>query len=168
MNKYIECGAVANTHGISGGVKALSWCDSPEVLASLPSVYVEQLGVYSELEIESASVYKDTVIFTFAGIDTIEKAVKLKGKTLYALRDDFQLEDGEYFIADLIGLDVIDAETGKIYGKIEGVNTNASQTLYEVKTEIGIRLLPAVDAFIKEIVHGKCVYVNNIPGLLDD
>lgn len=167
MNKYLECGAVANTHGIDGGIKAISWCDSPEVLASLPSVYTEQLGVYTELEIESASVYKDTVIFTFKGIDSIEKATKLKGKTLYASRDDFNLEEGEYFIADLIGLDVIDCESGRVYGKIEGVNTNASQILYEVKTETEIRLLPAVDAFIKEIVPEKCVYVNNIPGLLD-
>ncbi len=167
MNKYLECGVIANSHGINGAVKALSWCDSPDVLASLPSVYIEQLGVYVELNIESASVYKDTVIFTFSGIDDIDKAVRLKGKTLYALRDDFHLEDGEYFIADLIGLDVIDAENGVIYGKIEGVNTNASQMLYEVKTESGIKLLPAVDAFIKEIVYEKCVYVNNIPGLLD-
>jgi len=168
MDKYIECGAVANTHGITGAVKALSWCDSPDVLASLPSVFTEQLGVFTQHEIESASVYKDMVIFTFVGIDSIEKAAKLKGKTLYALRDDFQLQEGEYFIADLIGLEVIDAESGKIYGRIEGVNTNASQTLYEVLTATGTRLLPAVDAFIKEIVHGKCVYVNNIPGLLED
>lgn len=167
MNKYLECGVIANTHGIDGGVKAISWCDSPEVLASLPSVYTEQLGVYIELEIESSSVYKDTVIFTFKGIDSIEKAARLKGKTLYALRDDFQLEEGEFFIADLIGLDVIDAESGKVYGKIEGVNTGTAQTLYEVKTETEIRLLPAVDAFIKEIIPEKCVYVNNIPGLLD-
>lgn len=167
MNKYLECGVISNTHGINGAVKALSWCDSPDVLASLPSVYFEQLGVYVELEIEDASVYKDTVIFTFKGIDTIEKAAKMKGKTLYASRDDFQLEEGDYFIADLIGLDVIDAENGKFYGKIEGVNTNASQILYEVKTETEIKLLPAVDAFIKEIVPEKCVYVNNIPGLLD-
>ena len=50
MNKYLECGVISNTHGIDGSVKALSWCDSPEVLASLPSVYTEQLGVYVELE----------------------------------------------------------------------------------------------------------------------
>ena len=168
MNKYLECGVISNTHGIDGAVKALSWCDSPEVLASLPSVYYEQLGVYVELTIERASVYKDTVIFSFAGIDSIDKAARFKGKTLYALRDDFQLDEDEYFIADIIGLDVIDAESGKVYGKIDGVNTNASQTLYEVKTESGIKLLPAVDAFIKEIVYEKCVYVNNIPGLLDD
>ena len=168
MNKYLECGVIANTHGIDGAVKAVSWCDTPDVLASLPSVYFEQLGVYAELEIEGASVYKDMVIFTFKGIDSIDKAARLKGKTLYALRDDFELDEGEYFIADLIGLDVIDAENGKVYGKIEGVNTNASQTLYEVRTDSGIKLLPAVDAFIKEIVYEKCVYVHNIPGLLAD
>ncbi len=168
MNKYLECGFISNTHGIAGGLKVQSWCDSPEVLASLPSVFTEKFGVYIEHKVKSASVYKDTVIFTFNGIDTIEAAAKLKGKTLYALRDDFHLQEGEYFIADLIGLDVIDAENGKVYGQIKGVNTNGIQILYEVKTENGIKLLPAVDAFIKKTVPEKCVYVNNIPGLLDD
>ncbi len=168
MDKYLECGVISNTHGINGSVKAQSWCNFPEDLASLPAVYTETLGCYTEFKIESASVYKDTVILTLDGIDSIEKAVRLKGKTIYALRDDFRLSEGEYFIADLIGLDVTDAESGKVYGKIEGVNTNAAQMLYEVKTPFGIRLLPAVDAFIKETVPGKCVYVKNIPGLLDE
>jgi 16S rRNA processing protein RimM len=168
MNKYLECGTITNTHGIDGAVKSLSWCNSPEVLASFPAVYTEQLGVYRKLSVKSASVYKNMVIFTFDEVDSVEKATKLKGRTIYADREDFNLQEGEYFLADLIGLDVIDANTEKLYGKVEGVNTNASQVLYEVKTELGIRLLPAVDAFIKEIVPEKCIYVTPIPGLLDE
>jgi 16S rRNA processing protein RimM len=168
MQKYLECGIITNTHGINGALKVLSQCDSPDVLAELEYVYIEQLGVYRELEVTSATVYKDTVIFTFDGIDTVDKAARLKGKTLFADREDFILEDGEYFLADIIGLDVIDANTGKTYGKVENVNTNSAQMLYEVKTEKGIRLLPAVDAFIKEVVLDKAIYVTPVAGLLDD
>ena len=121
MQKYLECGIITNTHGINGRVKVLSQCDTPEDLASLEYVYIEQLGVYRELEVTSASVYKDTVIFTFDGIDSIDKASRLKGKTLYADRDDFGLEEGEYFLADVIGCKVIDENSGKVYGVIEGV-----------------------------------------------
>jgi 16S rRNA processing protein RimM len=168
MQKYLECGIITNTHGINGGVKVLSQCDTPEDLASLEYVYIEQLGVYRELEVTSASVYKDTVIFTFDGIDSIDKASRLKGKTLYADRDDFGLEEGEYFLADVIGCKVIDENSGKVYGVIEGVNTNSAQLLYEVKTEGGIRLLPAVDAFISRVEIPEAVYVTPVPGLLDD
>lgn len=168
MQKYLECGIIVNTHGINGAVKVLNQCDDPETLASLEYVYTEQLGVMRELTVTDASVYKDTVIFTFEGIDSIEKAARLKGKTLYADRDDFELEEGEYFLADIIGLKVIDAESGKLYGTVEGVNTNSAQLLYEIKTVSGIRLLPAVDAFIKRVVLEEAVYVTPVPGLLED
>ena len=168
MQKYLECGAISNTHGINGAVKVVNQCDAPEVLASLEYVYIEQLGVYRELTVTSSSVYKDTVIFTFDGIDTIEKAAKLKGKTLYADREDFELEEGTFFLADIIGLKVVDAGNGKVYGFVENVNTNSAPLLYEVKTESGIKLLPAVDAFIKEIVLEEAVYVTPVPGLLED
>ena len=168
MQKYLECGTVSNTHGIAGAVKVYSLCDSPEVLADLPVVYVQKLGVYRELKVTSSSVYKQTVIFTFEGVDSIDKASRLKNCTLYADRDDFGLPEGTFFLADLIGLEVIDANTEKVYGKVSGVNTNSAQLLYEVETESGIKLLPAVDAFIKEIVPEKCIYVTPVAGLFED
>ena len=168
MKKYLECAVVANTHGINGAIKALSQCDTPEDLAALDRVYVEQLGVKRELKVTSSSVYKDMVIFTFEGVDDIDKAMRLKGRTLFADREDFGLDEGEFFLADIIGLDVIDADSKKVYGTIENVNTNSAQLLYEVKTPNGIRLLPAVDAFIKEVVLEEAVYVTPIKGLLDD
>lgn len=168
MQKYLECGIVTNTHGINGAVKVLSQCDTPEDLAALDRVYIEQLGVHRELKVASASVYKDTVIFIFEGVDDIDKAARLKGRTIYADREDFGLEDGEYFLADIIGLKVIDADSGKLYGTVENVNTNSAQLLYEVKTENGIKLLPAVDAFIKEVVLEDAVYVTPVAGLLED
>ncbi len=168
QNEYIECGSVSTTHGINGAVKVRSLCNTPEDLASLPALYLPKLGVYRKLEVKEASVYKDTVIFLFEGINSIDIASTLKGKTLYALREDFPLEDGEYFIADIIGLEVKNADTGKVYGKVIGVNTNTPQMLYEIETESGVRLLPAVDAFVKDIHPEKGIFVTPIPGLLED
>ncbi len=165
---YLECGSVSTTHGINGAVKVRSLCNTPEDLASLSTLYLPKLGVYRKLEVKEASVYKDIVIFSFEGIEDIDKAAALKGKTLYALRDDLMLDEGEYFLADIIGLDVKDANSGKVYGKIISVDTNTPQMLYEVETENGSRLIPAVDAFIKEIVLWDAVYVTPIPGLLED
>ncbi len=167
-NEYIECGIVSNTHGINGAVKVRSLCNTPDDLASLSTLYLPKLGVYRKLEVNEASVYKDTVIFSFDEINSIDSASALKGKTLYALREDFDLDEGEYFITDIIGLDVKDATSGKIYGKVVGINTNTPQMLYEVETPFGIKLLPAVGAFIKEIALESAVFVTPIPGLLED
>ncbi len=168
MEKFLVCGKVTNTHGIKGAVKVTSYCDTPEDLASLPSVYTERLGVYTRLDIIDASVYKDTVILTLDGINDIEKASQLKNRMVYASRDDFKLREGSFFLADLIGLEVIDAANGKVYGKIENVNTSSPQLLYEIKTVSGTKLLPAVDAFIKEIIPDQAMLVTPVPGLLDD
>lgn len=169
MKQYLECGKIINTHGISGAVKVSSACDTPYDLAELENLYIEQLGVYRKLTVTSASVYKDTVIMTFEGINDIDSATRLKNRTVFADRSDIYLEEGAYFLADIIGLPVIDAETQRVYGVIEGVNTNTPQLLYEVKTENGdVKLLPAVDAFIKEVKLESGVYVTPIQGLLDD
>ena len=168
MQKYLECGTIINTHGIAGAVKVLSACDTPYDLAELENLYILQLGAYRKLTVTSASVYKDTVIMTFEGITDIEQAARLKNRVVYADRDDLYLEEGSYFLADIIGLPVIDAENGKVYGTVESVNTNTPQLLYEVKTESGeIKLLPAVDAFIKEVDLEKGIFVTPIEGLLD-
>ena len=167
MKKYLECGTVINTHGVKGALKVYSLCNSPRQLADLPQVYYCVLGEYRKLSTESASVYKDTVIFVFSEIKDMDSALRLKGKTLYADRDDIVLADGEYFLADLIGLDVIDERTGEKYGVVENVNADGAQTLYEIRTENGIKLLPAVDEFIKRIDFEKAVYITPCEGLFE-
>ena len=86
---------------------------------------------------------------------------------MYADRDDIALDEGEYFLADLIGLAVIDDRTGEKYGTVENVNTGGAQTLYEIRTESGIKLMPAVDEFVKRIDFEKAVYVTPCEGLFD-
>ena len=167
MKKYLECGTVTNTHGVRGAVKVYSLCNSPKRLAEIPRVYYSVLGDYRKLTPMSAGVYKDTVIFVFEEITDFESAISLKGKTLYADRDDIALDEGEYFLADLIGLAVIDDRTGEKYGTVENVNTGGAQTLYEIRTESGIKLMPAVDEFVKRIDFEKAVYVTPCEGLFD-
>ena len=91
----------------------------------------------------------------------------LKNKTVYASRKDFVLEDGEYFIADLIGIDVIDAKTMQIYGKLTDIINRGASDIYVVQTPNGERMIPAVDEFIDRVDIKSGVYVNTIPGLLD-
>lgn len=165
---YIECGKIINTHSFRGAVKIDPWCNTPKDFTSLKRVFLPTAdGGYTEKKVLHASVFKQFVIAELSGVDDMDKAMLLKNTVVYAAREDFKLSEGEYFVSDLEGLDVIDADTGKIYGTLlETVNRGASD-IYVVKTENGERMIPAVDEFIDRIDIEVGVFVKPIPGMFD-
>ena len=165
--KYIECGKIINTHGCHGGVKIEPWCNTPYDFADLRRVYLLNNGNYVEKKLKKASVFKQFVVAEIEGITDMNTAMAMKNTVLYAAREDFTLEDGEYFIADIIGIDVIDAESGKVYGKLTDIINRGASDIYVVQTESGERMIPAVDEFIVKTDINKGVFVKVIPGLLD-
>ena len=165
--KYIECAKIINTHGCHGGLKLESWCNSPEVLAELKCVYLNESGKYIKYKVKRSAIFKQFVLVDLDGICDMDSAISLKNKILYADRADFALEDGEYFIADIIGLDVIDFENGKIYGKVAEIINRGASDIYVVQTPNGERMIPAVNEFIAKVDIQKGVFVRTIPGLLD-
>ncbi|MBQ7124816.1 MAG: 16S rRNA processing protein RimM [Clostridia bacterium] len=171
MRKYIEIGKITRPHGINGAVKSEPWCDSPSVLASLKKIYLadkkSEVG-FSEKKILKASVQKDRVILLIEGIESPEAAERLRDTLIYADRGDIPLEDGAFLIDDLKGLDVIDISNGKIYGKLNDVLQGAAGDLYEINTEAGTVLIPAVKEFIKEINLEKGIFISPIEGMFDD
>ena len=167
-DKYLECGKIINTHGIKGAVKAESWCDSPYVLAELERVYTEENGKPKEYKVIKASVFKQFVIFELEGVYGMDAALAMKNKTLYASRDDIELEEGDFFIADLIGLPVIDVDSGKEYGKITDVINTGASDIYVIKTPAGEAMMPAVEEFVKEIDLEKGIFVKPIEGMFEN
>ena len=167
-NPYIECGKIINTHGVKGGIKLESWCNTPQDMAKLKRIYTLDGGEYLSRKVKKASVFKQFVIMELDGVEDIDAALMLKNRVVYAARKDFKLAKGEYFISDLVGLDVIDAESGKVYGTLrETINRGASD-IYVVDTPSGERMMPAVDEFVDRVDIEKGIYVRVIPGLLDD
>jgi 16S rRNA processing protein RimM len=165
--KYLECGRIINTHGIKGEVKIDSWCDSPEILAELDRVYFKENAAFVEKRVIRAYVHKRFVIAAIEGISDIDTAESMKDTVIYASRDDVPLDEGDYFIADLIGLPVIDADSGKLYGKISEVFNNGATDIYTVNTESGERMIPAVDEFIVSVDFDEGVLVRPIEGMFD-
>lgn len=166
-NKYLEAGKIANTHGINGDVVVESYCDSPEVLAALPSLYLKNGEVFRELTIQKASLFKGRVLFHFASYDRIEDAIPLKNRLLYARREDFDLEEGEHFVADLIGLPVWDNESGECYGKLSDVLNYGASDIYEITREDGRKnYVPVVPEFVKRVELEKGIFISVIEGLL--
>ena len=166
-NRFLECGKIINTHGIRGGVKLECWCDTPEDLASLKKVYFLEGDAHTEHKVKRASVFKQFVLMELDGVGDIDAAMRLKGTVVYADRDDIRVEEGSYFIADMIGLPVIDTDTGKSIGTLSGVMNLGASDIYTVKTDKGERMIPAVPEFIKEVDIDKGIFVSLIEGMLD-
>jgi len=165
--KYLECGKIVNTHGVKGAVKLESWCNTPHDLAELERIFISQPGGMKEYHVKHASVFKQFVIAELDGINDFDTAFALKNKTAYASRDDFLLEDGDYFIADLIGLPVIDVNTKAVYGKLKEIINRGASDIYVIDTDSGEKMMPAVDEFVKEIDVNKGIFVAPIEGMLD-
>lgn len=166
-NPYIECGKIINAHGCHGALKLESWCNSPDELAALERLFLKNGAVYTERRVVRSSVYKQFAIVTLENVDSMDEALSLKGSTVYALREDFDLEEGEYFITDLTGLNVIDANDGRVYGKLSEVINRGASDIYVVDTPNGERMIPAVPEFIDRIELETGIFVTPIEGMLD-
>jgi len=145
VEKYLEAGKIVNTHGIRGEVKIQPWADSPDFLTPIKQFYIDG----EPITVTSAKAHKGCVIAALDGVTDFDGAIKLKNKTIYIDRSDAQIEEGRHFIADLIGLRAIDAETGAEFGRISDVLSLPSNDVYVIAGSREI-LVPAVPDFIIE------------------
>ncbi len=173
--EYLDCAEIVGTHGVQGGMRLQSRADTPRTLTKMKRMFLPVPGGFRELKITRASVQKSMVLIWFQGIDTLEAAIPYKGKVLFAHRDDFKLPKGQHFIADMLGLPVLDAETGETFGTLTDVNTSGVQELYTVqKPDGGTFLIPAVPVFVKKVSVDEetdgCapgIYVSLIDGMME-
>lgn len=167
MEQYLEIGKIVSTHGLRGELRVDPWCDSPQFLCQFKTLYLKK----GETKLSvSSRPHKTIAIVKAKGIDTIEEAEKLRGRILYINRSDARLAPGEYFIQDLMGLDVIDIDTSKSYGKITDVLKTGANDVYQVTDEKKKDyLIPVIDDVVKEIdINGGKVLIKPLKGIFDD
>lgn len=168
MEKYLEAGKLINTHGVRGEFKMDAWCDDLSDYLNVKAFYLEK-NSNSTLKIEKIRLFGKFLLVKFEGIDTLDDALRFKTKTVYVDRDDLKLKEGAVFLADIIGLDAIDANTDKVFGKVVDITDKGSGNLYEIELSNGKTcLVPAVEFFIKKIDLEKGVFINVIEGLCDE
>ena len=166
--EYLECGKICSAHGVRGVVKAEPWCDSPSVMTALSEIFFKKGDSYERCEVLGASSLGGLVLLTLSGVDSREAAQALKNTVIYARRADIPVPKGRVLIADMIGLEVIDADSGRVYGTLTDVSDGVRHQIYTIKTEKGEVLFPAVKEFLKEIDTEKGVFIHAIPGFFDD
>ena len=168
MTKYLEIGQIVNTFGIKGMVKVKPFTDDIKRFDKLEKVYVENKEGKKEYQIEEVKYHKNMVLIKFKGIENPEKANLLRESYLVVDRDTQEpLEEGTYYIVDMIGLEVYTDE-GENLGILEDIFNTGSNDIYVVKNELGKQiLLPAIKDVIKKVdMENKKVTVHLIPGLI--
>ena len=167
MQKRFEIGQIVNTFGIKGFVKIYPYVDDITRFDDLKKVYVKTNKTETLYKVESVRYHKNMVLLKLEGINNPEEVEKFKNAYLEIDREDaIPLEEGTYFIADLIGLEVY-TDDGKLLGKVDDIYNTGSKDIYVVKDELGKQvLLPGIDEVIKEVKLDDRIIVHLIPGLI--
>lgn len=160
----LEAGRIVNTHGVQGEVKIQSFCDTAGFLQQFDTFYIDQTPV----PVLSSRVHKNCLLARLKGVEDVDGAARLRGKSIYVDRSNITLPDGQYFIADLLGLTVYDAKTGDSIGKLTEVFPLPAGDVYSVKGERSY-LIPARGGFVASVdLDASRMTVNLIEGLAVD
>ena len=168
MLPNLEIGQIVNTFGIKGMVKVKPFTDDIKRFDNLKTVYIEKNNTQKEYEIEEVKYHKDMVLIKFKDVDTVEQAELLRNAYLTISRDSAEkLEEGRYYIVDMLGLEVYTDEQ-VLLGILDDIFNTGSNDIYVVKDKQGKQiLLPAIQDVIKQIdMENRKMIVHLLPGLV--
>ena len=163
--ELIETGKIVNTHGVKGELKVVPWADAPEVFRNFKTVTIDN----TPYTVRSVRFQGQNVLLKLDGINDMTAAEGLKNKVVFAPRKDFDLPDGTYFIADLIGLTVVEDETDKELGTITEVFSTGANDVYEVTAKNGTKhYIPAIkDCVCSTDLATNTMRIHVMEGLFD-
>jgi len=161
MKKYLEAGLLGAPRGIKGELRFTCWCDSPDFLKTVKRFYFDDKG---EKSLAVKRYYPSIPSIVFEGREDRQSAALLTGKALWFDREEIVLPEGVYFNADLIGLPVFDADSGREIGVLAAIEEGARNFLYRIEGETNY-LVPDVDAFVISRDPAKGITVRLIEGM---
>lgn len=152
MEDMLQVGVITQTHGVRGEVKVFPTTDDVNRFKKLKQVILDTGKETMPLEIQSVKFFKQFVILKFKGIDNINDIEKYKRCSLYVTREHaVPLEEDEYFIADIIGMEVC-TEDGNIFGTLKDVIETGANDVYVIENaEHGEVLVPAIKECIRSV-----------------
>ncbi len=164
----LQVGVITQTHGIRGEVKVFPTTDDASRFKKLKEVIMDTGRERIDMEIEGVKFFKQYAIVKFKGYDSINDIEKYKGARLFVTRDKaVKLKKDEYFIADLIDMDVV-TEDGELFGRLKDVMATGANDVYVVECGDGTEvLLPAIRECVKNIdMEQGRITVHIMEGLL--
>lgn len=169
MEDLFQVGIITGTHGLKGEVKVFPTTDDKQRFLDLEDVLLDTGKEMLELKVEYCKFFKKFVFVKFEGLDDINDVEQYKRCPLLVTRENaVELEEDEYYVADLLGLTIVD-DSGVTIGKLENVIATGANDVYEVLTEDGGRiLLPAIKECILDVdMEEGVILVHLMKGLAD-
>ncbi len=169
MDDLLRIGVVTSPHGIKGEVKVYITTDEPERFLQISDLVVDNHKEYRKMAIEDVKYFKNMVILKLSGIHDMDEAAAYRNADLLIHRSQSSpCKEGEYFIADLIGMEVVN-EKGEEVGTLTDVYETGANNVYEVTKKNGKQLLlPKIPECILHVdVENKRMQVYVMPGLED-
>jgi len=169
MEELLQVGAITSTHGVRGEVKVFPTTDDAKRFSKLKEVEMEAKEGTITLHIKGVKYFKQFVILKFAEYDSLNEVESIKGRKLFVTRKNaVKLQKDEYFIADLIGLTVID-EGKQLEGTLTDVLQTGANDVYDITLKDGRNLLlPAIaDCVLKVDLENEVIKIHILEGLLD-
>ena len=167
MEQFLRVGVISSTHGIRGEVKVFPTTDDAARFKKLKKVLLDTGKEQLELEVQSVKFFKQFVIVKFKGIDNINDIEMYKGKSLLVPREDaVALGKDEYYIADLIGMEVF-TEEGR-FGVLKDVMETGANEVYIIDSNRhGEVLIPAIKQCILDVdIEGRKMKIHLMDGLI--
>lgn len=168
MEKQLQVGVISSTHGVRGEVKVFPTTDNASRFKHLKKVYLDTGREQIPLEIQNVKFFKQFAILKFKGIDNINDIEKYKGKSLLIDREDaVELDEDEYYIADMIGMEVY-TEDGCLFGTLKDVMETGANDVYIVDSkDNGEVLIPAIrDCILDVDVEKNRMMIHLMEGLI--
>lgn len=166
VKQYLEAGKIVGTHGLKGEVRIDPWCDSAGFLCKFKKLYYAD---GSEISVVSARPHKNIAIVLFKNINSVEQADLLRGKIVYINREDVHLPKNTYFIQDIIGLKVYDADNNTEYGEITDVLKTGANDVYQISKDGKNYLIPVIpDIVIETDIENGTLKIRPMKGIFDD
>ena len=169
MQNYLPACKIVSTHGVRGEMKALPLCDGAAFLAQFKRLFTSADGA-GETRVLGVRAQGNVILLRLDGVTDMDAARAQVGRTYYLAKADAKLPRGRYFIDDLLGCDVVDADTDRVYGQLTNVDRPAAQDIYTVTDGAGEEhMLPAVPEFVKKIdIDARKIFVTPIEGMFTD
>ena len=169
MEKQLQAGVITSTHGIRGEVKVFPTTDDAQYFRELKKVYLDTGKEQIPLEIEHVKFFKQFAILKFKGIDNINDIERYKGKSLMIDREDASpLGEDEYYIGDMIGMDVYTDDPAEHFGVLQDVLETGANDVYIIDSDRhGEVLVPAIRQCILRVDTEKNeMHIHLMEGLL--
>ena len=165
--EFLEIGKIVGTHGVRGMVRIQPWSDNGDFLTQFKKFYLE--NGKEKLDLTKIAPHGNVVIAQIKGVESIEEAEKYRNKVLYIRRADARLPEGRYFVSEIIGAQVFDADTDALLGVLSDVSPTGANDVWHVKLGDNEYLVPAIPDVIVDVdIDNDKVIIRPLKGIFDN